>query len=181
MAQILPDKKTARENRDPPMRQKKSIDRFAGTPRHRKSNPFGDLIASEAAFRDGWFVTGDLGSVSPEGWVSIQGRASEVINAGGVKVSPDAIEEALLAHPAICDAAAFGFPDSFGVDEIWAAIVTAPDTDLASVTAACRARVGNFTPRFLLLLTQIPRNENGKIVRRELMRLAREKQAAEKN
>ncbi len=135
-----------------------------------------DPDGTAAAFQHGCFLTGDLGAVWPDGCLTLAGRASEVINTGGVKLSPSLIEDVLLAIPTIRDAAAFGLPDATGIDDIWAALVTDPNPDLPAITAAARARLGASTPKFLLQVETIPRNAAGKIQRDILQRAARARQ-----
>ena len=135
-----------------------------------------DPAGTAAAFRDGWFLTGDVGTVWPDGCLTLAGRASEVINAGGVKISPLVIEEVLLAVPGVRDAAAFGLADALGLDQIWAAVVTEPSPDMAAIAAACQARLGGQAPRFLLQVEFVPRNAAGKVHRDVLMRAARVQQ-----
>ena len=66
-----------------------------------------DVAATEAAFRDGWFRTGDLGYLDRDGYLFIVGRIKDVINRGGQKVAPAEVEEALLSHPDVVEAVAF--------------------------------------------------------------------------
>ncbi len=124
-------------------------------------------------FRDGWFTTSDLGSVSADGWLTLAGRSNEVINVGGIKVSPGMVEDVLLALPAVRDAAAFGVPDALGVAQVWAAVVLEPGADMAPIADACKAKLGARAPRFLVPMEALPRNANGKILRVELTALAR--------
>jgi acyl-CoA synthetase (AMP-forming)/AMP-acid ligase II len=65
---------------------------------------------NRAAFKEGWFRTGDIGSLDEDGFLSLHGRLSELINRGGEKIAPAEIESALLRHPAIAEAAAFAIP-----------------------------------------------------------------------
>ena len=72
-----------------------------------------NAAANEAAFRDGWFRTGDLGYLDRDGYLFIVGRIKDVINRGGQKVAPGEVEEALLSHPDVIEAVAFsGFPSA---------------------------------------------------------------------
>jgi acyl-CoA synthetase (AMP-forming)/AMP-acid ligase II len=136
----------------------------------------GDTEASAAVFRDGWFYCGDIGSVSPDGLLTITGRDGDFINAGGNKVSPVVIENVLLSLPQVTDAAAFGVPDRMGVVQIWAAIVSATPVDMAALQALCRAKLADKAPKFILQIKGLPRNANGKIVRTELVRFASQRQ-----
>ena len=67
--------------------------------------------ANEASFRDGWFRTGDSGTLSADGYLTLEGRIKELINRGGEKISPHEVEEVLLAHPAVAEAVAYAAPD----------------------------------------------------------------------
>jgi acyl-coenzyme A synthetase/AMP-(fatty) acid ligase len=126
----------------------------------------------EVGFRDGWFYPGDVGTVWPDGMVSLTGRTSEIINSGGVKVSPEVIEERLLALPGIAEAAAFGVPDAGGVDRIWAAIVADPPVDEAVLDAFCDRSPKGQAPEVILRLTALPKTESGKVLRRALREMA---------
>ena len=68
--------------------------------------------ANEAAFSDGWFRTGDEGSLDGDGYLHLRGRLKELINRGGEKVAPLEVEEILLAHPDVQRAVAFAVPDA---------------------------------------------------------------------
>jgi acyl-coenzyme A synthetase/AMP-(fatty) acid ligase len=136
----------------------------------------GDAATSAAVFRDGWFHCGDIGSVSPEGLLTVSGRDGDFINAGGNKVSPIVVETVLLSLPNVTEAAAFGVPDRMGVVQIWAAVVAATPVDMAAVQALCREKLAGKAPKFILQVKGLPRNANGKIVRTELIRFAAERQ-----
>ncbi len=132
----------------------------------------GDDIASAVAFRDGWFHSGDFGFISPDGLLSVTGREGDQINAGGIKLSPRSVEDVLRALPDISDAAAFAVPDRMGVHQIWAAIVAPVPVDPSALHVACRIRLAEKAPKFLVQVPRIPRNANGKLVRAELLRFA---------
>ena len=82
----------------------------------------GDPEATDAAFVNGWFRTGDRGRVE-DGFVSIVGRLKELINRGGEKISPAEVEAALLEHHAVREAAAYAVPDVHYGEEVHAAVV----------------------------------------------------------
>ena len=130
-----------------------------------------DPVASAEVFRDGWFYPGDLGAVSADGRLDVTGRATEVINHGGAKISPHAIEGVLLAQPGIVDAAAFGVPDAEGMMQIWAAVVVQPAFDEGAFRRACGAELHSHAPKFFFKLDELPRNAGGKVMREELVRL----------
>jgi malonyl-CoA/methylmalonyl-CoA synthetase len=125
--------------------------------------------ASAAAFTaDGWFRTGDVGEWSADGYLSLVGRATELIITGGFNVYPREVEDVLRGHPAVRDVAVVGHPDPE-----WGEVVTAycvgdpvPDDDLA---AYCAQRLASFKrPRRWHWLDDLPRNAMGKVVRAEL-------------
>ena len=132
-----------------------------------------DPASSAAAFRNGWFHPGDLGAVSAEGMVTVTGRVIDVINKGGTKVSPRVIEEALLAVPGVTDAAAFGVAEPSGATSICAAIVTDERFSRTALRAAARG-LDIAAPSRVIRMRALPRNENGKVVRSELVKLALE-------
>jgi acyl-coenzyme A synthetase/AMP-(fatty) acid ligase len=138
-----------------------------------------DKVASENCFRDGWFYPGDTGSIGENLALTVTGRSSERINAGGVKVAPEVIEKVLLAYDGVVDCAAFGAPGDMGVEKICAAVVVEGKVDLKKLLDHCRPRLGNRAPEEVFKLDELPRNETGKILRAELPKLMAE-QAAKK-
>lgn len=129
-----------------------------------------DPDATAVAFRNGWFYPGDLGSIGADGLLTVSGRAIELINHGGSKISPRVIEDALLAVPGITDAAAFGAPDESGITTICAAIVAGNDLDRRALRSTCLG-LGIGAPQRVVRVRALPRNPNGKVVRGELARL----------
>ena len=130
-----------------------------------------DPIATAEQFRDGWFYPGDLGAVTADGLLILSGRASEVINAGGVKVAPSVIEQALDERREVAEAAAFGAPDADGIVRIWAAVVANEPLDLAALAAHLKGRLGESAPR-LFQVSSLPRTGNGKVLRGVLADMA---------
>lgn len=133
---------------------------------------FDDPAATAEAFRDGWFYPGDLGAVSPQRHLVITGRVAEVINNGGDKISPHVIEEVLRAQPGIVDAAAFGMPDADGMTKVWAAVVTRAPFDMDTVMRGCLDLLRGRAPQSIVVVDELPRNANGKVVREELAKFA---------
>src|SRR5947199_7667920 len=86
-----------------------------------------DAVATEAAFRDGWFHTGDLGYLDPDGYLFIVGRIKDIINRGGQKVSPLEVEEVLLSHPAVLEAGVFAVPHPTLGENVAAVVVLRPE------------------------------------------------------
>jgi malonyl-CoA/methylmalonyl-CoA synthetase len=132
--------------------------------------------ATAAAFRDGWFRTGDLGDRSPDGYLTLRGRASDLVISGGFNVYPREIEEVLLEQPGVREAAVVGLPDERR-GEVPAACF-AGDADPAALEAACRRQLASFkVPRAFVRVPALPRNAMGKVekgrVREVLLEAAR--------
>ena len=79
--------------------------------------------ATAASFRDGWFRTGDVGKLSADGYLTLVGRVKELINRAGEKISPYEVEEALLSHPAVAEAAVYPMPDEKYGEQVGAVVV----------------------------------------------------------
>ena len=127
-----------------------------------------DPEASAAVFRDGWFYPGDLGRRLPDGSLVIDGRTDERMNFGGVKVLPNLLENALMEHPEVRDAAAFSAPDAEGVEHCWMAVTPAGEVTRDSLMQHLR-RSGIQLPAIRFAWSEaIPRNEMGKIDRNAL-------------
>ncbi|MBL6752230.1 MAG: acyl--CoA ligase [Nevskia sp.] len=125
-----------------------------------------DAGRSARQFRDGWFYPGDIGRLGQDGLLYVDGRGDEVINVGGQKVLPAFIERVLLQHPQVREAAAFEFRSADGGALPAAAVVAAgPVADLARY---CERELGVLSPRRLFLLPALPRNDMGKVPRKEL-------------
>ena len=117
----------------------------------------------------GVFETGDLGRLDADGFLSLAGRADDVVLSGGVNVYPAEVEAALMAHPDVVEAAVCGLPDpEWG--EVVAAAVVASATP-AALSAWCRARLGSIrAPRVVIRVAALPRTPGGKVARAALRR-----------
>jgi acyl-CoA synthetase (AMP-forming)/AMP-acid ligase II len=130
---------------------------------------FGNPPGSETIFRDGWFYPGDIGTVTEDRLLIISGREKAVINLGGEKINPETVEMVLLTYPGIRQAAAAGVPNTLGVAEMCAAVVTDAPIDLQAVRSHCARSVpAGFVPVRIVRLPDIPRNEMGRIDRKRL-------------
>jgi acyl-coenzyme A synthetase/AMP-(fatty) acid ligase len=129
----------------------------------------GDASGTDAHFDGEWFYPGDLGSLSPDGLLSIAGRQDNVVNLGGIKASLEAIEEKLRAAPAIADVAAIPAPDEAGINRVVALIVPGEAWSEPAFWNYCRANVDrNFWPVRIVLAKDLPHGPSGKIDRRLL-------------
>ena len=130
--------------------------------------------ATARAFRDGWFLPGDLVLRDAAGAFYFKGRADDQMNYDGVKIVPTDIEDALLQHPAVVEAAAFALPSDLHQDLPSAAVVLRRPVPVEELLAFCRERLGVRRARRIVILPALPRNAAGKILRRELARMAAE-------
>jgi len=123
--------------------------------------------ANAGAFVDGWFRTGDLGTLDGAGYLRLIGRIKELINRGGEKIAPREIDEVLESHPAVKEAVAFGVPHPTWGEEVAAAVVLKSPATEKELLAYCRERLADFkVPRHLHIVESIPRTPTGKVQRR---------------
>ena len=131
--------------------------------------------ATAAAFTpDGWLRTGDLGHRDADGFFFVTGRIKELIIKGGENIAPREIDEALLKHPAVLDAAAVGIPDRHYGQEIMACVVLRPghQADEAALRAFCLTALGRYkTPKLFHVVADLPRGPSGKVQRLKLVDL----------
>ncbi|MFG6192109.1 class I adenylate-forming enzyme family protein [Nonomuraea sp. JJY05] len=129
----------------------------------------------DSAFQDGWVRMGDLGRLDDEGYLYLVDRESDVIKSGAFKVSTIQVESALHEHPAVADASVFGVPHPVMGMAVAAAVVAGAPLTLSDVRAFLSARLaGHELPTVLLTLDALPRNAAGKVIKRELRRMAEE-------
>jgi acyl-CoA synthetase (AMP-forming)/AMP-acid ligase II len=140
----------------------------------------GDQVSGEYRERSaldsqGWFPTRDAGWMDADGYLFLAGRADDVIVRGGENISPGEIEDVLLAHPVIADAAAVGVPSVEWGEAVGIAIVARPNQPLPShdeLRALIRARLrSSRVPERIVVLDALPYNEMGKLLRREVRKL----------
>ena len=125
--------------------------------------------ATAQTFTDGWLHTGDLGSLSPGGELTLQGRIKELINRGGEKISPERVEGVLAGHPNVVEAAVFGVPDRLYGETVAAVVVpdrSAPPTS-AALAEYCRDRLAAFeVPASIGIVDELPHTAKGSLDRR---------------
>jgi acyl-CoA synthetase (AMP-forming)/AMP-acid ligase II len=125
--------------------------------------------ANAASFRDGWFRTGDLGHLSADGYLTLDGRLKELINRGGEKIAPREVDEALLLHPGVREAVAYGVPDAKWGEVVHAAVVVDGALSAHELRDFCADRLASFkVPRRVHIVSEIPKGPTGKIQRRTL-------------
>jgi malonyl-CoA/methylmalonyl-CoA synthetase len=128
--------------------------------------------ATAESFTDGWFRTGDLGSVDSDGYLRILGRSKELIISGGLNVYPREVEEVLLAHPGVAEVAVVGTPSEEWGELVTAFVVPAGDHHNPELLLAFAAeQLAPFKrPRLVHFVESLPRNALGKVLKHELAR-----------
>jgi len=130
-----------------------------------------DPEATEKAFVDGWFRTGDLGRLDEDGFLYIEDRKKDMIVSGGENISTPEVERVLYEHPDIIEAAVVGHPDDRWGEVPHAFIVVRAGSALtpADVIEFCRGRLAKFKiPAYTTIVDGLPRTASGKVVKREL-------------
>ena len=127
--------------------------------------------ATAQALREGWLHTGDIGTMDAEGFVTIRDRMKDMLISGGENVYPAEVENMLLSHPAVADAAVIGLPSPKWGEVPLAVLVLKKDQSLdeAALIAWCQGKLASFKlPKAAVFLAEIPRNPSGKILKRVL-------------
>lgn len=135
---------------------------------------YNDEAATQAAFRNGWFRTGDLGYLDPDGYLFIVGRIKDVINRGGQKVSPLEVEEVLLSHPAVLEAGVFAVPHPKLGENVAAVVVLRANSEVTSdqLRQFARKRLAAYkVPSLISSVTALPKGASGKVKRNALAEL----------
>jgi acyl-CoA synthetase (AMP-forming)/AMP-acid ligase II len=142
-----------------------------------------DDAASRAGWIGGWTKTGDLGFIDDDGDLILSGRSKELIIRGGYNIAPLEIETVLHDHPAVKDAAVVGIDHEVLGEDIAAAVSLRQGASATAeeLIAWCRERLAdNKTPRTIVILPELPFNQNAKVVKRELKPLLQAAAAARK-
>ncbi|MCK1473705.1 amino acid adenylation domain-containing protein [Bradyrhizobium sp. 197] len=135
---------------------------------------YNDEAATQAAFRNGWFRTGDLGYLDSDGYLFIVGRIKDVINRGGQKISPLEVEEVLLSHPAVLEAGVFAVPHQKLGENVAAVVVLRPNSEATSdlLRQFARKRLAAYkVPSLIRSVATLPKGASGKVKRNALAEL----------
>lgn len=128
---------------------------------------------NKMALRGGWFYTGDIASMDPDGYFRIVDRKKDLIDVSGYKVWPREVEETLFEHPAIREAAVVGVPDARSGEAVKAFVVLKQGSE-GKVTAEevsnfCKQKIASYkAPKIVEFRTELPKTAVGKVLRREL-------------
>jgi len=134
-----------------------------------------------AFFPDQWLRTGDLGYRDPDGFFFVTGRIKELIIKGGENIAPREIDEALLRHPAVLDAAVVGIPDRHYGQDIMACVIVRNGHRCSEqeLRDFCNRELGRYkTPKVIRFVDELPRGPSGKVQRLKLADLAPDSAAA---
>jgi fatty-acyl-CoA synthase len=143
---------------------------------HLASGYFRNSEATDEAFRDGWFYTGELAEQDDEGFLYIVGRTKEIIRTGGEWVAPVEVDAILLSHPSVLDVAVAGVPDEHWGEVVTAFVVPAPGQTVTveDLRRHCEGKLTAYKhPRQVVVVESVPRTATtGQIQRRVLTELA---------
>ncbi len=128
--------------------------------------------ATAKSFKEGWFYPGDLGYLTQEGALILQGRKDDMMIFDGMNIYPAEIENVLSAHPAVKEVAAFSVKHERFQDLPVAAVTLNQSVTEKDLVQYCKASLGVKCPRRVLILGEFPRNAMGKILKRELSSIA---------
>ncbi len=132
---------------------------------------YNDDAATQAAFLNGWFRTGDLGYLDADGYLFIAGRIKDVINRGGQKISPLEVEEVLLGHPAVLEAGVFAVPHQKLGENVAAVVVLRQNSEATSdqLRQFARKRLAAYkVPSLIRTVAALPKGASGKVKRNAL-------------
>ena len=126
--------------------------------------------ATAKTLKDGWLMTGDMGSMDAAGYVTLKDRSKDVIITGGSNVYPREVEEVLMQHPQVSEASVVGRPHAEWGEEVVAFVVG--DAGEAALDALCLENIARFKrPKAYVRLEALPKNNYGKVLKTELRKM----------
>ena len=133
---------------------------------------------NKQVFKDGWFVTGDVGKIDEKSYVYLIGRSKDVIISGGINIYPREIEDVIESMPEVKECAVVGVPDKEFGESVKAYVVLNSKSKLTEdeVVAYCKEKLASFKkPKFVDFLEQLPKNTMGKMLKEELRKMHKRK------
>ena len=127
--------------------------------------------ANKETIRDGWIYSGDIAKMDEDGFIYIMDRKKDMIISGGENIYPAEIEDTLLTHPKIADAAVIGYPHEKWQEAVKAIITPKPDETITEeeLIEWCQDKLGKFKiPKMVVIVDSIPRTPTGKVLKRDL-------------
>ena len=136
--------------------------------------------ATEDAYDDGWFCTGDIAEIDDEGFITIKDRIKDMIISGGENIYPAEVENVILAHPVVTEVAVIGLADEKWGEKTCAIIVKGEgEIDAEGIVSFCEEKLSRYKlPREVVFVDSIPRNPSGKILKRVLREQFEQQQGA---
>jgi len=132
---------------------------------------FEDPQATEKAFAGGWFHSGDLGVMHPDGYIELRDRAKDVVVSGGENISTIEVEQAIVSHPAVVEAAVIGVPDEQWGERPKAFVILAEGQQAteAELIEHVRTKIARYkAPKAVEIVTELPKTSTGKVQKFEL-------------
>ncbi len=139
-----------------------------------------DADASAAALQNGWLITGDMGSMDEDGFLTLKDRSKDVVISGGSNIYPREVEEVLLLAPGVAEVSVVGAPDPEWGEIVVAFVVPKPGhtLDTAVLDALCLAHIARFKrPKRYEIVSSLPKNNYGKVLKTALREQLKEKTA----
>ena len=130
-----------------------------------------ETAATKETLRNGWLHTGDYGVLDEDGFLTLKDRAKDLIISGGSNIYPREVEEVLLKHPRVAEAAVIGRPDREWGEAVVAYIVSndGDDIDVTELDDLCKSEIARFKrPRHYTRIATLPKNNYGKVLKTEL-------------
>ncbi|HWO75683.1 MAG TPA: o-succinylbenzoate--CoA ligase [Bacillus sp. (in: firmicutes)] len=125
--------------------------------------------ANEQAFQNGWFRTGDIGYLDPDGFLYVLDRRSDLIISGGENIYPAEIESVLLSHPSVCEAGVVGKDDPTWGQVPVAFVVLSQQVNEAAIISWLKEKIASYkVPKQIIAVDYLPRNASNKLLRKEL-------------
>ena len=125
-----------------------------------------DPEATSAAFHDGWLMTGDIGRLDSDGFLTLLDRSKDLVISGGTNIYPREVEEALLMNSAVAEVAVVGRPDAEWGEVVVAFVVARDEVDAAVLDAHCLAHIARFKrPKHYRFIDELPKNNYGKVLK----------------
>ncbi|KAJ6300660.1 hypothetical protein OIU76_021457 [Salix suchowensis] len=142
---------------------------------------FKDPVATAKAFKNGWFATGDIGVIHPDGYLEIKDRSKDVIISGGENISSVELESVLYSHPRVLEAAVVAMPHPVWGESPCAFLAIkknsegkSDDVNEADIIAYCRKKLPHYmVPKKVEFLSELPKTSTGKVQKFQLRDLAR--------
>jgi acyl-CoA synthetase (AMP-forming)/AMP-acid ligase II len=148
-----------------------TIGEIVGRSARQMSGYYGDPQATAATVRNGWIYTGDLGVIDPQGFLRVVGRKKEMIISGGVNIYPFDIEQVVMTHDAVAEAAVVGIPDEHWGEAVKLVVALRPGAILTAeeLMSWCREQLPGYQrPKVVEIRAVLPRNAAGKLLKNAL-------------